>query len=95
MAAEFASRTVFQHFFNVSKALFVVGYLILLMKDGIISTTYKISGLDLNLVIDLRLFIGIVMLLSLLGLAKSVFQTINFLDEKENSIHLSSLNLKA
>jgi hypothetical protein len=32
--------------------------------------------------VDLRLFLAIAMLLSLLGLAKSVFQAINYMSEK-------------
>jgi len=77
---ELTSGTVFQHFFNAAKALFVIGYLILSLQGGIFGITVE----NVNLMVDLRLFLIIAMLLSLLGLAKSVLQAINYLNEKEN-----------
>lgn len=75
IVGELASGTIFEHFFNAAKALFVILYLILSLKDGIIDLTFQ----NISFVVDLRLFLGIAMLLSLLGLAKSMLQAINFL----------------
>jgi len=74
---EFTSGTVFQHFFNVAKSLFVIGYLIFSLKGGIFGVTFQ----NVNLTIDLRLFLTIAMLLSLLGLSKSVLQAVNHMSE--------------
>ena len=78
IVGELASGTVFQHFFNAAKALFVILYLIFSLKSGIMGITFQ----NVNLIVDLRLFLIIAMLLSLLGFAKSILQTINFLNEK-------------
>jgi len=78
IVGELASGTVFQYFFNVAKALFVIGYLIFSLKGGILGLTFQ----NVSLMVDLRLFLAIAMLLSLLGLAKSVLQAINYMNEK-------------
>ena len=75
---ELTSGTIFQYFFNVAKALFVIGYLIFSLKGGIFGLTFQ----NVNLMVDLRLFLVIAMLLGLLGLAKSVLQAINYMNEK-------------
>ena len=75
---ELTSGTIFQYFFNVAKALFVIGYLIFSLKSGIFGLTFQ----NVSLMVDLRLFLVIAMLLGLLGLAKSVLQAINYMNEK-------------
>ncbi len=75
---ELSAGTIFQHFFNAARALFVILYLIFQLKGGIVGITYQ----NVNLIADLRLFMTIAILLSLLGIAKSVFQAINFMNEK-------------
>jgi len=75
---ELTSKTVFQYFFNMAKAMFVIGYLIFSFKSGIFGLTFQ----NIRLMIDFRLFLVIAMLLSLLGLAKSVFQAINYMNER-------------
>jgi hypothetical protein len=75
---ELTSGTIFQYFFNVAKALFVIGYLIFSLKGGTFGLTFQ----NVSLMVDLRLFLVIAMLLGLLGLAKSVLQAINYMNEK-------------
>jgi hypothetical protein len=78
IVGELVSGTIFQYFFNVTKALFVIGYLIFSLNGGIFGLTFQ----NVSLMVDLRLFLAIAMLLSLLGLAKSVLQAINYMSEK-------------
>jgi hypothetical protein len=78
IVGELTSGTIFQYFFNVARALFVIGYLIFSLKSGIFGLTFQ----NVSLMVDLRLFLAIAMLLSLLGLAKPVFQAINYMSEK-------------
>ena len=78
IVGELTSGTIFQYFFNVAKALFVIGYLIFSLKGGIFGLTFQ----NVSLMVDLRVFLAIAMLLSLLGLAKSVLQAINYMSEK-------------
>jgi len=84
---EFTSGTIFQHFFEVARALFVIGYLLFSLKGGVISLTYQ----EISLTINLNLFLMFAILLSLLGLIKSVLQAINYLAEKTDN---NSLNFK-
>jgi hypothetical protein len=75
---DFLADTIYHYFFGAGKSLFVIFYLILSLKSGVVSTSFG----SINLLVDLRLFLVIAMLLSLLGLARSVFQAINFMNEK-------------
>ena len=75
---DFMADTIYHYLFGAGKSLFVIFYLILSLKSGVVSTSFG----SINLLVDLRLFLVIAMFLSLLGLARSVFQTINFMNEK-------------
>ena len=75
---DFMADTIYHYFFGAGKSLFVIFYLVLSLKSGVVSTAFG----SINLLVDLRLFLVIAMLLSLLGLARSVFQAINFMNEK-------------
>jgi hypothetical protein len=75
---DFMAGTIYHYFFGAGKSLFVIFYLILSLKSGVVSATFG----SINLLVDLRLFLVIAMLLSLLGLARSVFQAVNFMNEK-------------
>jgi len=78
IVADISSGTIFQYFFNVAKALFVIGYLIISLGGGIFGVTFE----SVNLMVDLRFFLAIATLLGLLGLAKSVLQAVNYMSEK-------------
>lgn len=84
---EFTSGTIFQHFFEATRALFVIGYLLFSLKGGVVSLTYQ----EISLTINLSLFLMFAILLSLLGLTKSVLQAINYLAHKVDD---NSLNFK-
>jgi len=76
--SDLASGTFFQHVFNAAKALFVIVYLVFFLNEGIFEYTFE----NVNLIVDLRLFLVVAMLLGLLGLAKSVLQAINYVSER-------------
>ncbi len=78
IVGELTSGTIFQHFFNAAKTLFAICYLILSLKGGILDMTFQ----NVNLMVDLRLFLIIAISLGLLGFAKSVLQAINYMNEK-------------
>ena len=86
VVGEFMAGTVYQYFFGASKSLFVISYLILSLKSGLVNATYG----NINLLVDLRLFLVVAMLLSLLGFARSILQAINFTNKKAS---LTSFNL--
>jgi hypothetical protein len=80
---EFTSGTMYHYFFNVGRTLFVIGYLLGTLNSGIFSITFK----NINLIVDLRSVLEITMLLSLLELAKTVLQTIDYMNEKAEIAH--------
>ena len=91
IVGDLTSGTIFKHFFDASKALFIICYLILSLKGGILSLKggiFSLSYENLSLIVDLRPLIAIVTLLSLLGFAKSILQAINFLNEKAERLQI-------
>lgn len=78
IVAELTSGSILQHFFNSAKALFVIAYIMIWLETGTFSLTFQ----NLSFVVDIRVFLTIAMMLSLLGLAKSVLQTIDYVNEK-------------
>lgn len=87
IVGELTAGTIFHHFLDAAKALFVIVYLIFALNGGIVGITVQ----NVNLVVDLRLFLVVAMLLGLLGFAKSVLQAINFLNEKAEHVKFSLL----
>lgn len=84
VVCDLTSGTILQPFFNGAKSLFVIAYLIFSLNSGILEYTFG----SVNLIIDLRLFLVVAMLLEMLGLAKSVIQGINFMNEKAELLSL-------
>jgi len=78
IAGELTGGTVYQHFLNVAKALFVVGYLMLSMKSGVIELTLS----SITIAVDFRLILTAAVLLSLLGVAKAVLQAVDYMSSK-------------
>ena len=78
VASDLTSGTILQHFFSAARSYFVIAYLMFTLNSGFIELAYG----NVSLIIDLRLFLMVAMLLELLGLAKSVIQAIDFMNEK-------------
>jgi hypothetical protein len=76
--SDITTGTVFQHFFSTAKALFFMAYLLLSVGDGIFSGAFGNSTITVNL----TLFYSLAVLFSLLGLAKTILQAINFMNER-------------
>ena len=81
VVGELLSGTVFGHFVNVGKELFVTRYLLLSLKNGMMGVTLE----NVRLAVDLRFFVTIAVALSTVGLAKAMLQTINYVNEKQNT----------
>jgi uncharacterized ion transporter superfamily protein YfcC len=76
--SDITSKTIFEHFFNTARALFFMGYLLLSMGDGVLSMSYE----SFSLTVNLTMFYAIATTLSLLGLAKTILQAIDFMHER-------------
>jgi len=77
IVGDLTSGTIYQHFFNAAKALFVIGYMLFSLRGAVFGTSFA----NVSLMVDLRMFLVIAVLLSLLGLAKTVLQAINYMSE--------------
>lgn len=86
IVGDLTSGMIFQHFFNTAKALFVICYLLVSLQGGVMTLTFQ----NINLMVDLRIILTIATILGLLGLAKAMMQTINYLNERSEL----SLNLR-
>lgn len=78
------SGTVFQHIFGAARCGFVMAYLIVSLNSGIFDYTFG----SVSLMVDLRVFLVIVMMLEILGLAKSVILAIDFMSQKAELIRI-------
>jgi len=81
VASELTSGTIFQHAFNIGKALILMIFIVYALQGGIISIDIQ----NIRLVADLRVYLVMLLTIDLLGLAKSMLQAINFLSEKTES----------
>ncbi len=78
VVSDMFSGTIFQHFFSGARSLFVIAYLIFSLNSGLLDYTFG----NVKLIIDVRVFLEVVMLLELLGFAKSMMQAVNFVSGK-------------
>jgi len=86
VAIQFFSGTILQYVLGVARALILMTYLIYALNGGILTLTPNVGGETFTIVVDFRAFLMMIILVSLLSLAKSILQTINFLaSEKESS----------
>jgi hypothetical protein len=78
------SGTILQHIFGAARCGFVMAYLIVSLNSGIFDYTFG----TVSLMVDLRVFLVIVMMLEILGLAKSVILAIDFVSQKAELIRI-------
>jgi len=81
VASELTSGTIFQHAFNIGKALILMIFIVVALEGGIVALDFQ----GFHLVADLRIYLAMLLTIDLVGLAKSVLQAINFLSEKAES----------
>jgi hypothetical protein len=75
---DITAGTIYNCFFNVGNAFFVIFYLLSLARDSV----FMVSHQNFNLTADLTMLYTIAALLGLLGLAKAVMQAIIFMSER-------------
>jgi hypothetical protein len=78
IVANLTSGSIIEHVFNVTKAFFIVAYIASSLGAGLL--TVNMEGL--NVLVDFHVLLLIAMTLGLMGFAKSVLQTINYVNEK-------------
>jgi len=76
---ELAHGTVFQHIFSIANSLMMVLYFSYVLNTGIINVNIE----QTNLMVDLRFFLAILVLGSMLGFAKNMLKLLNWMNERE------------
>ena len=83
VASELTSGTIYQHAFNIGKALILIMFFVVALNGGIIKLDFDVvQGQRISIIADLRIYLMMIITIDLLGLAKSVMQMVNFLSEK-------------
>ena len=77
-ASELTSGTIFEYGFAIGKTLILIVFFIFALNGGTMELDFRM----IHVMIDLRIILGLVIILHLLGLAKIMFQAVNFLSEK-------------
>jgi len=79
---QLSSGTIFQHAFNVAKAIILIIYFIYALEGGILTLSMSLEGNMVNIVANLTAFLAILISVNLLTLAKNMLEAINFLSQK-------------
>jgi len=87
VASELTAGTIYQHAFNIGRAIVLIVFFILALQGGIISQDISVSSIRLHFVVDLRIYLAMLISIDLLNLAKSMLQAINFLSERVEQQH--------
>jgi len=82
VASELTSGTIFQHAFNIGKAIILIMFFVLAFNGGIVSFDLNMEGPPIGIWADLRIYLAMLIFIDLLGLAKTILQAVNLLSEK-------------
>lgn len=78
----FASGTIYQYVFGVARALVTMIFFIYALNGGIIALAIPLEGTSVNILIDLKVILAMLVLVCLLGIGKNVVQAIDFVSAK-------------
>jgi hypothetical protein len=82
VASELTSGTIFQHAFNVGKAIILLIFFVLALNGGIVSLSLNLESIPIKILVDLRTYLIMLITIDLIGLARSILQAVSFLSEK-------------
>lgn len=82
VASELTSGTIFEHGFNIGKAIILMIFFVLALNGGVVELDFEMQALRMHILADLRIYLVMLITINVLGLAKSILQAINFLSEK-------------
>ena len=75
---EFFSGTIVKYMIEFSKSLFIIFYFVASLNSGIIDVSME----NVSIIVNLRFFLLMLVLISVIGMAKTVLSAVNFLHEK-------------
>ena len=79
--SEFSSGTIYHFIFSFSRELFVIFYFITVLNGGVV----RINLENVEFAVNLQFFILVLILISILGIAKTMLGAIDFLNEKSEN----------
>lgn len=75
---EFFSKTIVKYMLEFSRSLFIISYFIVALNGGIVEAKVQNIGITVNL----QFFLLMLILINIIGIARTVLAAINFLNEK-------------
>ena len=78
----FTSGTIYQCVFGVARALTTMTFFIYALNGGIVALAVPTEGATVNIMVDLRMILAMLVLVCLLGIGKNVIQAIAFVSAK-------------
>jgi len=75
---EFSSGTIFKYMLEFARSLFVIFYLIIALKSGIIDVNIQ----NITLILNLQFFLLMLISINLIEIARTVLSAIDFLHKK-------------
>lgn len=78
VASVLLAGTIFQHAFNMGKALVFMGFFIYALNGGFISLDFE----SIHVEADLRVYLAMLLTIDFIGLAKSLLQAMDFLAKR-------------
>ena len=78
----FTSGTVYQYVFGVARALVTMIFFIYVLNGGIVALAVPVGGASVNIMVDLRVILAMLVLTCLLGIGKNVVQAIDFVSAR-------------
>jgi hypothetical protein len=78
----FTSGTIYQYVFGVARALVTMIFFTYVLNGGIVALAIPVEGASVNVMVDLRVILAMLVLVCLLGIGKNVVQAIDFVSAK-------------
>ena len=75
---ELFSGTIIKYIIEFSKSLFIIFYFVASLNSGIIDVSME----NVSIIVNLRFFLLMLVLINVIGMAKTVLSAVNFLHEK-------------
>ena len=82
VAGVFTSGTIYQYVFGVARALVTIIFFIYVLNGGIVALAVPVEGASVNVMVDFRAILAMLVLVCLLGIGKNVVQAIEFVSAK-------------
>lgn len=78
-AIEFARNTIFEHFFRIASSLMIMIYFAQFLNKGVFDFTVE----QIHLTLDVRFFLAVFYVGSVLAFAKSMLQMLSWMNKRE------------